>query len=230
MQSILWLVQFTLSKQIYKQTRNITSSSLHILGFGGTLGFATGDGDGRDGFFGLDMTGLGLLGRGLLMGGSCWWLVRLSFDMEENNSFSKKYVLASGPSSTTCANKSFLWLQLRSKADLSVCWFWCWGLCVNWSYLTAQSSNLVISIRLQRVFRHWLLYKQLLNSLGKRWRLGGVVHGLLCPVRVWPLVIQSEKEHIWHMTKQLFHSTKGGTETHVMPGPLGCHFKKFSPF
>lgn len=54
---------------------NITSSSLHALGFGGTFGFAAGDGKGRngtDGFFGLDTAGLGVLGRGFLMGGSCW--------------------------------------------------------------------------------------------------------------------------------------------------------------
>lgn len=54
---------------------NFTSSSLHSLGFGGTFGFAAGDGNGMDGthdFFGLDMAGLGVLGRGLLMGGSCW--------------------------------------------------------------------------------------------------------------------------------------------------------------
>jgi len=54
---------------------NITSSSLHSLGFGGTFGFAAGEGNGRDGmdgFFGLDVAGLGVIGRGLLMGGSCW--------------------------------------------------------------------------------------------------------------------------------------------------------------
>lgn len=54
---------------------NLTSSSLHSLGLGGTLGFAAGDGNGMDGthgFFGLDVAGLGVLGRGLLMGGSFW--------------------------------------------------------------------------------------------------------------------------------------------------------------
>lgn len=47
---------------------NVTSSSLHSLGFSGNFGFAAGDG--RDGFFGLGKAELGVLGRGLLMGGS----------------------------------------------------------------------------------------------------------------------------------------------------------------
>lgn len=111
---------------------NFTSSSLHSLGFGGTFGFAAGDGNGMDGthgFFGLDMAGLGVLGRGLLMGGSCGLLVRLSFNLVENNNFSKNYTLVSALS-PMLVQKPLMWLQHRSNGP-EHSWTWYWDLCAS---------------------------------------------------------------------------------------------------